>query len=57
MLREEDEHEMEFMQETGFTREQAAGETNDIPSTQVVALPYVHGKPFVTEKEEIGLGT
>jgi len=55
--REEDQHEMEFMHETGFTCEQAARETDDIPITHVVALPHVHRKPFVTEKDEIGLGT
>jgi hypothetical protein len=44
------------MQETGFTYAQAAGQKY-IPVAQVVGLPYKYGKPFVTEDEEINLGT
>jgi hypothetical protein len=39
-----------------FTYAQAAGQ-DDIPVAQVVGLPYEYGKPFVTEDEEINLGT
>ena len=45
------------MHETGFTREQTAGKTDDIPVAKVVVVPYKHGKPFVIDEEEISLGT
>jgi hypothetical protein len=44
------------MHETGFTREQTAGKTDDIPVAKVVVVPYKHGEPFVIEEEEITLG-
>jgi hypothetical protein len=47
---------VKFMQETGFTYAQAFGQ-EDIRVAQVVGLPYEYGKPFVTEDEEINLGT
>jgi hypothetical protein len=49
-------HVATFMQEMGFTYAQASGQ-EDIPVPQVVDLPYEYGKPFVTEDEEINLGT
>ena len=52
-----DQHTVEFLQETGLTLEQAQGVTEDIPRAEVVAVPYEHGKPFVTYEEEISLGT
>ena len=56
MPRELEQHEVEFLLQTRLTLEQAAGRTNDIPISQVVAVPYKLEKPFVTE-EEISLGT
>ena len=40
-----------------MTREQAAGQTDDIPIARVVGLLYKHGKSLVIEEVEIGLGT
>ena len=48
---------VEFLQETGLTLELAEGRMEDIPRAEVVAVPYKHGKPFVTDEEEISLGT
>ena len=56
MLRQPNEQEAEFLRETGFTLDQAAGKTN-IPIATVVAHPFKLGKPLVTEEEEIKLGT
>jgi hypothetical protein len=53
---DKEKHAAKFMQETGFTYAQAAGQ-EDIPVAQVVRLPYEYGKPFVTKDEEINLGT
>ena len=36
--------------------EQARGEQEDIPIAPVVA-PFEHGKPFVTEEQEMSVGT
>ena len=55
--RQPNEQEAEFLCETGFTLEQAAGATEDIPIAKVVAISLKLGKPFVTEEEEINLGT
>ena len=52
-----DKHMIEFLLETGLTLEQAQGRMEDIPRAEVVAVPYKHGKPFVTEEEEMSLGT
>ena len=41
----------------GLTPEQATGKTDDIPVAKVVVVPYKHGEPFVTQEEEITLGT
>ena len=49
-------HEAQFLAETRLTLEQARGVEEDIPVTPVVA-PYEHGKPFVTEEQEMSLGT
>ena len=57
MPREEDQHTAEFIHETGLTHEQAASQTDDISVVEVVGFPHKHGKPFVTEEEEINLGT
>jgi hypothetical protein len=54
---DKEKHAMEFMQETGFTYEQAAKQTDDNPFAEVVGLPYEYGKPFITDDEEISLGT
>ena len=50
-------HEAEFLAETGLTLAQATGVVEDIPIAPVVNVPYEHRKPFVTEKEEMCLGT
>ena len=50
-------HEAEFLAETGLTLAQATGVVEDIPITPVVNVPYEHGKPFITEKEAMCLGT
>ena len=49
-----DQHEAQFLAETGLTLEQARGVEEDIPVTPVVA-PYEHEKPFVTEEQEMSL--
>ena len=54
--RQPNEAEAEFLRETGFTLDQAAG-TADIPIAEVVAHPFKLGKPLVTEEDEIKLGT
>ena len=54
--RQPNEVEAEFLHETGFTLDQAAG-TADIPIAEVVAHPFKLGKPLVTEDDEIKLGT
>ena len=55
--RQPNEAEAEFLHETGFTLDQAAG-TADIPIAEVVAHPFKLGKPLVTkEEEENNLGT
>ena len=57
MVRQPNEQEAEFLRETGFTLDQAAG-TADIPIAKVVAHPFKLGKPLVTkEEEENNLGT
>ena len=46
-----------FLSETGLTLEQAMGqEEPDIPVAPVLT-PFEYGKSFVTEEEEISLGT
>ena len=55
-LHEADLHEAQFLAETRLTLEQARGVEEDIPVAPVVA-PYEHGKPFVTEEQEMSLGT
>ena len=46
-----------FLSETGLTLEQATGqEEPDIPVAPVIT-PFEHGKPFVTEEQEMSLGT
>ena len=57
MPREPDQHKVEFLLETGLTLELVVGRMDDILVTQVVAVLYELGKPFVTEEEEIDLGT
>ena len=54
--RQPNEAKAEFLRETGFTLDQAAG-TADIPIAEVVAHPFKLGKPLVTEEDEIKLGT
>ena len=54
--RQPNEVEAEFLHETGFMLDQAAG-TADIPIAEVVAHPFKLGKPLVTEEDEIKLGT
>ena len=54
-LHEADLHEVQFLAETGLMLEQARGEEEDIPIAPVVA-PFEHGKPFVTEEQEMSLG-
>ena len=56
VLHESDLHKAQFLAETGLTLEQARGEEKDIPVAPVVA-PYEHGKPFVTEEQEMCLDT
>ena len=46
-----DQHMTEFLLETGLTLEQAQRITEDIPKVEVVAVPYEHGKPFMTYEE------
>ena len=46
-----EEHMVEFFQETALTLEQAQRITEDIPKVEVVAVPYEHGKPFMTYEE------
>ena len=50
-------HEAEFLAETGLTLEHAKGVMEDIPVAPIVDVPYEHGKPFVTDEEEMSLGT
>ena len=57
MPRQPDLHEAEFLAETGLMLAQATEVVEDIPIAPVVNVPYEHGKPFVTEKEEMCLGT
>ena len=46
-----------FLSETGLMPEQATGqEEPDIPVAPIVT-PFEHGKPFVTEEQEMSLGT
>ena len=46
-----------FLSETVLTLEQATGqEEADIPVAPVLT-PFEHGKPFVTEEQEISLDT
>ena len=47
--RQPNEAKAEFLRETGFTLDQAAG-TADIPIATVVAHPFMLGKPLVTEE-------
>ena len=47
--RQPNEAEAEFLHETGFTLDQAAG-TADIPITEVVAHAFKLGKPLVTKE-------
>ena len=54
--RQPNEQAAEFLRETGFTLDHAAG-TADIPIAIVVAHPFKLGKPLVTEEDEIKLGT
>jgi len=55
--REPNQTEAEFLWETGFTLEQAEGRTEDLPKAIVVNIPFQLGKLFVTDEEEINLGT
>ena len=41
----------------GLMLEQAVGRTENIPKATVVNIPFNLEKPFVTEEEEINLGT
>jgi len=50
-------HEAEFLAETGLMLAQATGVREDIPVAPVVAVPYEHGKAFVTDEEVMSLGT
>ena len=50
-------YEAEFLAETGLMLEQATGAVEDISIAPVVNVPYKHGKPFVTEEEEMSLDT
>ena len=50
-------HEGEFLAEIGLTLAQAMGVMEDIPVAPIVDVPYEHGKPFVTDEEEMSLGT
>ena len=47
---------MQFLAETRLTLEQARGVEEDIPVAPVVA-PFEHRKLFVTEQQEMSLGT
>jgi hypothetical protein len=47
----------DFLEEIGFTLQQAAGYTDDLPHTTIVGLPYEHGKPFANDEELINLPT
>jgi hypothetical protein len=47
----------EFLEETGFTIEQATGQDDEIPIAFIAAHPYEHGRPFVTDEEFINLPT
>jgi hypothetical protein len=40
---------MDFLEETGFTIEQATGQHDDFPITSAAAHPYEHGKPFIID--------
>ena len=55
--REPNQIQVEFLREMGLTLEQAEGRTEDIPTAPVVNIPFNLEKPFVTEEEEINLGT
>jgi hypothetical protein len=46
-----------FLEEMGFTIEQATVQDDYLPITTVAAHPYEHGKPFVTDEEFINLPT
>ena len=50
-------HVVEFLAETGLMLAQATGAMEDNPVAPIVAVPYEHGKPFVTDEEEMSLGT
>jgi len=55
--KEPNQTEAEFLWEKGFTLEQAEGRTEDLPKAIVVNIPFQLGKLFVTDEEEINLGT
>jgi len=55
--REPNQIQAEFLWETGLTLEQVEGRTENIPNAPVVNIPFKLGKLFVTEEEEINLGT
>ena len=50
-------HVVEFLAEIGLMLAQATGAMEDIPVAPIVVVPYKHGKPFVTDEEEMSLGT
>ena len=50
-------HEAEFLAEIGLTLAHAIGVVEDIPIAPAVNVPCEHGKPFVTEEEEMCLAT
>ena len=56
VLHEADLQAAQFLAETGLTLEHATGQEEDIPVAPVVA-PFEHGKPFVTEEQEMSLVT
>ena len=56
VLHEADLQAAQFLAELGLTLEQETGQEEDIPVAPVVA-PFEHGKPFVTEEQEMSLGT
>ena len=57
MPREPNQIQAEFLREMGLTLEQAEGRTENIPKATVVNIPFKLEKSFVTEDEEINLGT
>jgi hypothetical protein len=54
---QKEQHMTEFLEEMGFTIEQATGQDDELPIASVAVHPYEHKKPFITDEEFINLPT